>query len=600
MFVYLLRPDIEKFVNETKYVRSIDGFLVRLSSLVYRIKEISREFGSDPLEIFNHILMCEEVRIALKPLVPYVETIHEVIKNDPRHKILRPFANYLLALLKTLPPEEKVLELARPSLSEIEYFEKSGYTKRQLEKYYENKLDKTIEDDLYKDYTVENTVHKRIYRDKFSEEVFNERTTWGSKQTEKVTKSSQNFWKKLREGLFDFLAAVIGEIISGIPIIFIGTIIALIIAGIFNINLFSIDKLNLQFTDNYLVVEYRGRWLPHLWLEFNGNTYHLVPYFVKDNYAIIADYVFINTSLSIAKYWIIDIFRSRSNSATAELIVKTPETSKKCVITYSNNELKITTCSSIIVKESSTTSPFTKSISIHEAILNYVNQSAIKYIRQNLLRDKEDWDLALLSIYILTWLETNTRYSYEKALSSYLQFTIYDPITFFERKSGVCVDYALFTVTALLAGGAKEAYILLIDTGLGPHAAAAVKINNTIYVLDQKLPLYELRNYLSYIRYTYGLRGKFFQIVKVWMDSNENSAIESKIVRFIDIDYKKLENRIYKKLTNDFIHEPIITTNSIIRVVFIPAHSYTYHITYDIFNSNLLKYFNLLPHFIGI
>lgn len=155
-----------------------------------------------------------------------------------------------------------------------------------------------------------------------------------------------------------------------------------------------------------------------------------------------------------------------------------------------------------------------------------------------------------------------------------------DPITFFTTKSGICVDYALFTVTALLAGGAKEAYVVLFDTKQGSHAAAGIKINNVLYMLDQKLPVYEWADYVEYVLYPVG---NYMQVIKVWLDYLGNSAIE---VFTVNPNTFRLSNpdtyptdRAPKSLIEDALD--IVRRNK--QAVFPPQCSWSFYIiTFDL------------------
>ncbi len=98
----------------------------------------------------------------------------------------------------------------------------------------------------------------------------------------------------------------------------------------------------------------------------------------------------------------------------------------------------------------------------------------------------------------LMWTEQNTQYDYAKMklLGSGVEVGVYGPLGFLKKRSGVCSDYAVFLAAATLSQG-LDSYIILFPRAM--HAAAAVALNRTLFVLDQRLPPIELQDYLQYV-----------------------------------------------------------------------------------------------------
>lgn len=109
-----------RFVSDTKLVRSVDGFLVKLNSLVFEIEDFAKTFGHNPEELFRKVLTYPEVIEVLKPLAGYALDVERIIASDPRHKSLRPYLNVLTTFLRELPPSTKYLIPIRQSHNELE------------------------------------------------------------------------------------------------------------------------------------------------------------------------------------------------------------------------------------------------------------------------------------------------------------------------------------------------------------------------------------------------------------------------------------------------------------------------------------------------
>jgi len=97
----------------------------------------------------------------------------------------------------------------------------------------------------------------------------------------------------------------------------------------------------------------------------------------------------------------------------------------------------------------------------------------------------------------LNWTDRNLVYDWVKyqLISEGGGAGVESPLEVLRTRRGVCSDYAVFTVAATLYAG-LDSYVLLFPAAL--HAAAAVALNHTLFVLDQHLPPVELQDYLEY------------------------------------------------------------------------------------------------------
>lgn len=102
------------------YVRSIDGFLVKLVSIIYEVEDYCDKYSCDSIGVFKSILMDESLDRVLSRFSCYLGEIVEAINTDPRHKILR---KYIEVIKETLGSkkcvEEGVVETFTPQATWI-------------------------------------------------------------------------------------------------------------------------------------------------------------------------------------------------------------------------------------------------------------------------------------------------------------------------------------------------------------------------------------------------------------------------------------------------------------------------------------------------
>ncbi|MEM0311527.1 MAG: transglutaminase-like domain-containing protein [Ignisphaera sp.] len=282
----------------------------------------------------------------------------------------------------------------------------------------------------------------------------------------------------------------------------------------------EIGKTRLAVEDGYLVVEYHGRWIPYLWIDIGNRTIHLTPH-VPDNQstAVGADYIYISSNHTVAKYKLDEIAKLlEAYRATNVKITLKPESVVCNAILTENRTLLFSECRRVILL----VIPSLSGRSILETVCYEVNITAVDYLHNHLFNETFFNNPLELSRFILDWLDRNAEYNYFKAAFS-LFSDVMGPVEFFEQRTGVCADYAVFTATALLAGGSDEAYILIFNTTRGWHATAGIVVNGTLYILDQHPPLYEWSEYTVHV---FKPVGNKMQIMRIKLDNNGLSTIE--------------------------------------------------------------------------
>lgn len=123
---------VGRFVNEVSRASTIDTYLIKMSTLLYSVKDLYK----DDISILA-VFRCREVVEALSPLTNYIDQVEEIIKTDPRHRSLRPYLDYILAAIRLslqLSPSNKALTTKRPATWYAEYMEKSGEIEAAVKK----------------------------------------------------------------------------------------------------------------------------------------------------------------------------------------------------------------------------------------------------------------------------------------------------------------------------------------------------------------------------------------------------------------------------------------------------------------------------------
>ncbi len=98
---------IEKYVDELgtalSYIHSIDGFLIKLGTVVHELEEMCRDNEEcSTVSIIREILKHPELRKRLSRFSCYTGEIIEIINSDPRHKILRKYVDVIRECLEDI------------------------------------------------------------------------------------------------------------------------------------------------------------------------------------------------------------------------------------------------------------------------------------------------------------------------------------------------------------------------------------------------------------------------------------------------------------------------------------------------------------------
>jgi len=166
--------------------------------------------------------------------------------------------------------------------------------------------------------------------------------------------------------------------------------------------------------------------------------------------------------------------------------------------------------------------------SLYEVLLESLNSTTFNILRRAIWNDRIPSNEAGIVWSLVAYADSHFKYDYSKASLTYS--SIYDPITFLKKGRGICIDYAVFYVSALLSAGFKNAYIVSMSTSKGGHALAVVEINNVYYALPQHLPVMELADYYQY--YSMTLAARIYPnayIYHVIMNNGEVKIILDKI-----------------------------------------------------------------------
>ncbi|WP_456367935.1 transglutaminase-like domain-containing protein [Thermococcus sp.] len=137
--------------------------------------------------------------------------------------------------------------------------------------------------------------------------------------------------------------------------------------------------------------------------------------------------------------------------------------------------------------------------SLERALECYLNdQTAMKELG-NLALQLKGKDVAESAWNVVEWEDSHISYDSSKSPASPIQ----RPIETVQRGRGICVDYAVLTAALLIEMNYSPVYVLDINFSNSPtgHAATAIRINGTYFVLDQHPPVMDLGTYWKYWAY---------------------------------------------------------------------------------------------------
>lgn len=177
---------------------------------------------------------------------------------------------------------------------------------------------------------------------------------------------------------------------------------------------------------------------------------------------------------------------------------------------------------------------------------------------------------------MLEWVDNNIHYDYEKRNLSAPKFeyiysngklidikvvsgvnnTYQTPYETIKRGKGVCRDYAILTAGLLLAMN-YSSYIFDIkfENSNEGHLTAGVKVNDSYFILDQHLPIYDLGRYYS----SWMDDGRRIKNCTIYEVSKTNSfANVSKVKLMNGEEFKKNVYKIdqddLKRISNDLLN----------------------------------------------
>lgn len=213
----------------------------------------------------------------------------------------------------------------------------------------------------------------------------------------------------------------------------------------------------------------------------------------REHQAVEADY-FTATPAGFTGYYPLGRLLSTLEPGSYRVVVYGPEGDAwTCGLEVSGTAVTLGSC------EESTyiASPF-EVLDIYSAILYGLNETTAEKIAETIVPGWAGMGPAERAWRILAWADSNMTYDYDKQLQidSGLPAGVQAPLETLARRKGVCSDYAVLLASAA-AGAGLDPYVLLLPRS--NHAAAAVGLNESLYVLDQHLPPLELQDYLEYV-----------------------------------------------------------------------------------------------------
>lgn len=96
-----------RFVSEVSTGKSVDWYLIKLSSVVAYLKDFYEQ--DRVAELLHEFLNSDVVVNALKPLACYVDVVSNEINMNPRFKDLRTYSNEIIEFLNSLECSGKEL-----------------------------------------------------------------------------------------------------------------------------------------------------------------------------------------------------------------------------------------------------------------------------------------------------------------------------------------------------------------------------------------------------------------------------------------------------------------------------------------------------------
>jgi len=227
-------------------------------------------------------------------------------------------------------------------------------------------------------------------------------------------------------------------------------------------------------------------------LKDGTRLFQLVPYETRN--AVIAEYAYISRGYAKEIYNLKEIFERlpQEYTSTFKLEIFTHNKIYDFIADRESQRILFSGYSDVLYLSSSSASN-----TVYDVVFRSFNETTFYRINKLVFDKYSERPLLFKVWHLVEWVDSNTVYDYTKKESA--NRYIYDPVTFVERKSGVCSDYAIFYASALLALGFKDSYVLTFDTITGEgHAVAALEYNGVLLILEQHLPIMEFEDYVPY------------------------------------------------------------------------------------------------------
>jgi hypothetical protein len=185
-----------------------------------------------------------------------------------------------------------------------------------------------------------------------------------------------------------------------------------------------------------------------------------------------------------ASYMLVNLSRVSERLGSTSFDVVVYASSEACRVTLRDGGWRIGACRRVAVNRLGGGSDW-----VH-VLLYDINETVFRMLSEKVTHGLSGAD-ALAEVTL--WLELNATYG-SSGLNGVLT-----PLQFLELRRGVCIDYGIFTVAALLAAGYHDAYILMFgDNPLEAHAAAAAVVDGHLFIVDQHWPPTDFEDYVTY------------------------------------------------------------------------------------------------------
>lgn len=117
-----IQEKVNLLYEELKHLRTVDSYLVKLSSLAYDVEDYCFGDLGKARDVFEKIIKHPRISSQLTTLSCYVDLVESQIHRDPRFKKLRNYSDLIKSVLAGMPCREveKPLEVSREATFRIE------------------------------------------------------------------------------------------------------------------------------------------------------------------------------------------------------------------------------------------------------------------------------------------------------------------------------------------------------------------------------------------------------------------------------------------------------------------------------------------------